>query len=62
MHQSIHFNSVPFILCKLYFNKCDFCVCVKHCHDLLPIAKVVHRWSRKVGRKGRMHWAGTENK
>lgn len=61
MHQSIHFNSMHFIVCKLCFNKCDFFY-VKDCRDLLPIAKVVHRKLRKVRRKGWMHWADTENK
>lgn len=35
---------------------------VKDCHDLLPIAKVVHRRSRKVRERDGCMGAGTENK
>ena len=54
--------SIQCLLLYANYTSINVIFYVKDCHDLLPIAKVVHRRSRKVRRKGWMHWAGTENK
>lgn len=49
MHQSIHFNSMPLLYAN--YTLINVIFYVKDCHDLLPIAKVVHRRSEKSGER-----------